>query len=313
MLDRRRLLGTALAGAFAPGLGVARPREDASLDGLWTVATYTELERPEGLKTLVLDDATARAWETKLAATGGVNVGGPDHIGQAASEFPETGSGLMRIDGQIRSSIIIDPADGQIPYTKAGKAAVGIEPRRRLSVDDPEGRPHSERCLASENGGAPILPSPDTNLVQIVQTADWVAIHSEKFHDVRVVRIGAPRDPAVRPSWLGQSVGRWEGRTLVVETEGFHAGYTERAFGFFISERTRVVERFTRAGPRAIRYAFEVSDPQLYEQPWRGELMFGVSPQPMFEYACHEGNYSLANVLAGGRTTQAAASGAPAR
>ncbi|MEW5685090.1 MAG: hypothetical protein AB1942_09240 [Pseudomonadota bacterium] len=306
MLDRRRLLGTALAGLVAPGIAGARSREAASLDGLWTVATYTELERPEGLKTLVLDEATAGAWERKLAATGGVNVG-PDAIGQAASEFPETGSGLMRIDGQIRSSIIVDPADGQIPYTKAGKAAVGIAPRRRPSVDDPEGRPHSERCLASENGGAPILPSPDTNLVQIVQTADWVAIHSEKFHDVRMVRIGATRDPAVRPSWLGQSIGRWEGPTLVVETEGFHTGYTERAFGFFISERTRVVERFTRAGPRSIRYTFEVSDPELYERPWRGELMFAVSPQPMFEYACHEGNYSLANVLAGGRTTAAAA------
>lgn len=304
MLRRTVLAGLAL-GALAQPAGAARtalrkPWGAPDLEGLWTNATYTELERPRELKNLVVTPEEARAWEAHLAKTGGVNVG-PDPLGQGQSEFPESGSGLMRIRGEIRGSVIIDPPDGQIPYTEEARARLGIEPRRRRSFDGPEARPEAERCLTAEGAGAPILPSPDANLLQIVQTPEALVLVSEKYHDARIVWLDRPREVREGRSWLGQSVGRWEGETLVVESSGFVAGTPEKAFGFHMSGETVVVERFRRVETGQIDYVFEVRDPTLFTRPWQGELVFTPSPGAMFEYACHEGNYSLTNILTAAR------------
>ena len=270
------------------------------LEGLWTNGTYTELERPKELKALVITPAEAKAWEAKLAPAGGVNVG-DDALGQATSEFPESGAGLLRINGEIRASVIIDPADGQLPYTSAAKAALRIEPKRPRGYDDVEARPQDERCLSTDSNGAPIIPSADTNTLRILEAPGQIVLLSERYHDARIVRMNVARDPRWPASWMGDSVGRWEGRTLVVETRNFRAGYTERGGPLVMSPTSVVTERFTRTGPGELHYAFSVTDPFLFTQTWRGEYVFTPSPGAIFEYACHEGNYSLTNILAAAR------------
>lgn len=223
---RRTVFGGLLATAVA-GRAIAAPKPwraprtrygAPELEGTWTNGTYTELERPKAFNTPVIGEAEAKAWEAKLAPTGGVNVG-KDELCQGTSEFPESGSGMMRIRGQIRTSRIIEPEDGQIPYSEAGKKAAGFGKYDRSAYDHPEQRPQPERCLTSEGAGAPIFTAPDTNLLQIVQTPDLIVMVAEKYHDIRIVRLGAgPPSPTLPRSWLGESWGAWEGETLVVRT-----------------------------------------------------------------------------------------------
>ncbi len=309
MFDRRGLL-TALAACGLASAAEAKPRPyraprtgfgTPDLEGLWTNASYTELERPDDLKSLVVSPADAQAWEAKLAKSGGVNSG-PDPIGQNDSEFPEAGSGLARIRGEIRGSWIVDPADGQLPYTDAARKTLGLGPYRRNRFDHPEERPMSERCLTAEATGAPIINAPDTNVLQILQTPDAVVLLSEKFHDARIVRMtGGPAGAEAPRSWMGDCRGRWEGETLVVVTKGLRAGYQERSWGFWLSGDAEVEERFTRVAAGEISYEFRVVDPAIYRQPWRGEMVFHPSSGPIFEYACHEGNYGIVNILGAAR------------
>ncbi len=279
----------------------ARPDRPASaaLEGLWTGASYTELERPDGLKSLVLTPEQAHEWETKLKPSGGVNVG-KDELGQAQSEFPETGSGLLRVRGEIRSSVIVDPADGQLPFTPQAKADLGIEPKRSRGYDNVEARPQDERCLASDTAGAPSVPTADANVLQIIESPGYIVILAERYHDARIVPLTPERDRRSPPSWLGEPIGRWEGGTLVIETVNHRPGLTKRAHRMVVSPQTRVVERFTRTSPTEIHYEFSVTDPYLYTRTWRGEYVFTPS-SALFEYACHEGNYSIINILAAAR------------
>lgn len=211
----RYFLALGLAVASIANPVVARQRLDArpasaALDGLWSGASFTELERPDELKTLVINPQQALEWESRLKPSGGVNVG-KDEIGQATSEFPETGSGLLRVRGEIRSSIIVEPENGKLPFTKAAKADLGIEPRKRRGYDNVEARPQDERCLASDTGGAPSIPTADANVLQIIETPGYVVLLAERYHDARIVRLNRNRDPRSPPSWLGDSVGWWEG------------------------------------------------------------------------------------------------------
>eukprot|EP01035_Chromulina_nebulosa_P041675 gene41675-56411_t len=215
-------LATAGIAREAPSL---RPAS-AALEGLWTGASFTELERPDELKTLVITPEQARVWETKLKPSGGVNVGA-DELGQATPEFPESGSGLMRVRGEIRSSIIIEPADGKLPFTAAAKAELGIEPKRRRGYDNVEVRPQDERCLSSDTGGAPSIPTADANVIQILEAPGYVVILAERYHDARIVRLDRGRSPHSPPSWMGDSTGRWEGGVLVVETSNYRPGLTK--------------------------------------------------------------------------------------
>lgn len=307
MWDRRTLLASVMAMVTAGPSLAAKPYRaprtrygTPDLEGLWTNASYTELERPAELKSLVVSPEDAKTWEAKLAKSGGVNAG-PDPVGQGASEFPESGSGLARIKGEIRGSWIVDPADGQLPYTDAARKMLKTPPYRHSDFDNPEQRPMAERCLAAEATGAPMINSPDTNVLQILQTRDTVVLLSEKYHDARVVRLDGASPSSAPRSWMGECAGRWDGDTLVVTTTRLRIAPQERSWGFWLSGEARIEERLTRIADDEIFYAFSVDDPSLYKQVWRGEMVFRTSPGPIFEYACHEGNYGIVNILGAAR------------
>jgi hypothetical protein len=314
MIGRRELLAagvTALAGAAG-----ARPRPvaPADLTGVWTNAWYTHLQRPKALKSLVLTPAEAEAYEQPRHALHGDLSDPHDELGQATSEFPDQGPGLARIRGEIRTSWIVDPPDGRIPWTEAAKARLPITHDADEVLDNVEDRDTDERCLTVPGDKAPMVNSHDGNVVQLVQTPGWLAIVAEKNHEVRLVRIesaAAPRpspgvDPRLR-DWNGESIGHWEGATLVIETCGLRAGDTKLDDHIYFAETTRVTERLTRSGPAEIIYAFEVEDPALFTRPWRGEMAFRAEPRGIFEYACHEGNYALPGILRAARAAEGAA------
>lgn len=302
MMRRVMALGVSLALAGS-SLALAGPKKPqvGDLDGLWTTASYTRLQRPRAIKTLVLTPEEAKNYEATLAKYNGVPDNPKDEIGQNDSEFPDSGDGLAVINGEYRSSWIVDPADGRVPYTDEAKKALGIgDPNFRELFDNPEDRPQGERCLTSSGSSAPILSAQDANLLKIVQTPDHVALLAERNHEVRIVPIGVARDPRTPVSWSGDSVGRWEGKTLVVETKGFKAPIMDRDF-FAHSDKAVIVERFTRNGPDEIRYDYTVTDPSMYKQPWRAEAVIKRAKGELYEYACHEGNYSIVNILTAAR------------
>jgi hypothetical protein len=324
MIDRRRMLAAATAWAGGAGAAWAGPHRPApkafskrDLEGTWTLATYTDIERPKEVSALVMTEAQARAYEAPRRKYRGMLPSKPGEVGQVESEFTDRGQGLARVNGEIRSSWIVDPPDGKIPYRAAMVARYGLDkiplPER---LDNPEERPGNERCLSNFATGAPMLGAADANLFQVVQTKDCVAIHTEKYHDVRIVRLaGAGTEgaaPPLPPSWLGDSVGRWEGDTLVVETTGLRPGVTSRGARIYVSGETRVVERFTRTGADELFYEFTVEDPSLFTRPWRGEMTVQREKGRIYEYACHEGNYSMPGILAGARLEEKAAAAAPA-
>ena len=281
-----------------------RPAAKADLNGVWTNAWYTDLQRPKAFKGLVATPAEAEAYEAPRRALNGMLVETDDVLGQAASEFNDKGPGLLRFHGEIRTSWITDPADGRLPFTQAARAQLRIGQKPAEKYDNVEDRDTEERCLTARGAGAPILSSPDTNLVQIVQTPGDIVIVSEKNHDARVVLMGPP-PPAWAPrGWMGVSLGRWRGKTLVVETTGRRPGLSNPG-GLTLSDRGRVVEEFTRTGPEELTYRIYVEDTTLYARPWKGEVIFRPGGR-MYEYACHEGNYSLPGILSAARQVEAA-------
>jgi hypothetical protein len=312
MMGRRSLLGgLAAAGALA-GRARGGPRAQADLTGTWSNAWYTKLERPKDFKGLVATPAEAEAYEAPRRKMHGEVVSKEDDIGQNESEFPDNGPGLARIGGQPRSSWIVDPPDGRIPWIPAAKKRlyIGEKPPEVFEwFDNPEQRDTEERCLSAPGMGPPIVNSHDGNVFEIVQAPGWLAILGEKNHDLRIVELpGAAAAPAGLPAdWHGRSVGRWEGATLVAETAGFRPGLTKVRDGFFLTERARITERFTRAGPGEILYAYSVTDPELFTRTWRAEVVFRKAEGRLFEYACHEGNYGLPDILRAARRAEAAA------
>jgi hypothetical protein len=283
MIDRRTMLGAAgaLAGVGGAAWGAPHPKAPPSRDltGVWTNGWYTWLERPKEFKALVVTPAEAEAFEAPRRALNGDLLDPHDTLGQATSEFPDQGPGLARIRGEIRSSWITDPADGKVPWTEAGRAR-GRPHSLPLEVyDNVEERPTDERCLTASGAGAPILNSHDTNLIQIVQTNDSLVIVSEKNHDARIVRIGGggprPEESALRARRLDGRLHRSLGeRDAGGGDHGPRPGITKLNDSLSLSDRSRVVERFTRSGPREITYEFVVDDPTLFTRPWRAEMVF---------------------------------------
>ena len=312
------LAATAQAAPYrAPRTPDGRP----DFQGEWTNATWTPLQRPRAFKSLTATQAEA---DTYLRGVLDFleNKEPPRKLGDPPpepdvgfSEWFDGAPAFLRLDGGLRSSIIVEPSDGRLPYNAFGRqASRAAFQRDETGMDGPEDRSGEERCLValSSMTGAPMLPSGYNGHYRIVQTPGAVAIESEMIHDVRLVRMGATHDGGAA-RWGGDSVGRWEGETLVVETVGQHPVEAERFIGpavMLITPGARVTERFTRTGPTEIRYAFEVDDPAVYSRPWRGELRFTATDAPMYEYACHEGNHALPNILAGARRTEADAKAA---
>ena len=228
----------------------------------------------------------------------------------------DPGLNVIRIDGVARSSIIIDPPNGRLPaLTDAGKkrlAEIDAQAKKFGEFDHPEMRPLADRCLVSfgSNAGPPMLPNYFyNNNYTIVQTKDHVMILSEMMHDARIIRMGATTHPpaSVRP-WFGDSIGRWEGDTLVVETTNIHPMQLDQTSILWAyrgaSEKLKVTERFTRTGPDTIVYRFTMEDPDTFTAPFTGELPFNRMDEMVYEYACHEGNYAMTNILAGERSKE---------
>jgi len=314
MSRRAVLFAAAATAASAPALARTRPYRAPrtvfgapDLQGFWTNATYTPLEREKPFTTLTISPEEARKAEAIFARIGEFTTEHPDPLGQKDSEFWETGSGLARVRGEIRTSFIVDPADGKIPYTDESKTRFHIgDPKWKRGLDNPEDRSVTERCVASEGGYPPNMPSPDGNYLQIVQTRDHVAMLSEKYHDAHVIRLGGQaHDPAAVTSWMGDAVGRWEGETLVVENTNF-SPVAARSYGVKLSAASTIVERFTHLGPDDLIYEFTVTDPTFYTRPWRAEMPFTRTEARMYEYTCHEGNYGLTDILSGARRLEKA-------
>ncbi len=233
--------------------------------------------------------------------------------------WTDPGTTVMRVRGEPRTSFITSPGDGHVPPFTAEAVASGAAVRRfgpplpaGLRVNDnPETRPLGERCLTSfgYSAGPVMLPLLYNNVYQIVQSKDTVAIVVEMVHDVRIIRLNAPhRKDGLRP-WFGDSVGHYEGDTLVVETTNYPPSQT-----FMGSwKNLKVTERFTRVSANRVLYQFKVEDPSIWTQAWGGEYEFSPAAGPIYEYACHEGNYGMADVLAGARAqeAEAAAKAAP--
>ncbi|HEY3949699.1 hypothetical protein [Phenylobacterium sp.] len=273
------------------------------LQGIWTNASYTDLERPPQFKSLVISPEEAAKAEAMFARIGSFDPKDVDPLGQKDSETWEIGHGLARVRGEIRTSWIVDPPDGRLPFNTETRKRFHYDQKDRppRGRDNPEERSITERCIGSEGGYPPNLPSPDGNYTQIIQTADDVAMLSEKYHDVHIIRLGARHAPAAVTSWMGDAIGRWDGETLVVENTNFSAAGLSRTERLKISSAATIVERFTRTSATDLLYEFTVTDPTLYTQPWRAEMPFRKTKGPIYEYTCHEGNYGMSNILSGAR------------
>jgi hypothetical protein len=210
---------------------------------------------------------------------------------------------VAKVYGEPRSSLITHPADGRVPELTPEARARRAERRESRSqfgqYDHPELRPLGERCLVSfgSNAGPPMLPNGFyNNNYTIVQTPDHVVIMAEMVHDARIIRIGdGPRLPEhIRP-WMGDSWGHWEGDVLVVETTNIHPLHR------YSGEEMKVIERFSRMAEDAVLYEFTIDDPSTYTEPWGAQVPMMALNDRLYEYACHEGNYALSNILSGAR------------
>jgi hypothetical protein len=298
------------------------------LQGTWSNATITPVERSNDFSSLVLSEADAARLEKAVADRidrlsepsdpnrpappkgGDGSTGAAGNVGGYNNFWIDAGTRIAVVNGERRSSLVVDPPEGKVPpLTPEAKqrAADRMAARRKVGgeYDHPELRPLAERCLLSfaSSSGPPMLPNYFyNNNYQIVQTPDHVVILVEMVHDARIVRMNAkehlPRH--IRP-WMGDSIGRWEGDTLVVETTNFHPMQIFRG----ASDNLRVIERFTRIDADTILYKFTVDDPTTFTRQWSGEVPFEATEEPIYEYACHEGNYALSNVLSGERNREA--------
>jgi len=314
MLGRTAFFAALLIAVSAQAQAYKPPRTSfgaPDLQGLWDTDSMTILQRPKTFKTLVATPEEAAAFEAKrlekyAKVIGDVdpNAPAPPLDGVEDDDRLDKPRGLARVRGEIRTSQIVSTPDGRLPYTPAGKAAAEQALKDELVYDHPEGRPFDERCLLGGGGGvaAPIM---NRDHIQILQTRDHVVLAGEQNHEVRIVRLGDRRHlpPSIRP-WMGDPVGWWEGDTLVIETTNLNPRDRWRwnaGEWIALSPGARIVERFSRTGPAEILYSYVVEDPVNYTQAWRGEMPFHATTARVFEYACHEGNYALGNILAGGR------------
>lgn len=279
-----------------------RPVQVPDLQGVWDTATATPLTRPAPFAakshfTREEADAFERDNYARILSV----FSAEDRLASDLNETYQETADLKVVD-DLRTSLIVDPPNGQLPeQVPQAKARADARPKRNF--DDPETLTLDERCLMGVNYSSsaatpPLVPNPfGQNLYQIVQTADRVVIHSELIHDARVIRInGTHLPPSVR-QWTGDSIGHWEGNTLVVDTTNFRRETHYRNSG----ERLHVVERFTRVSPTELRYRVTVEDPDTWVAPWTADIPFKATTKQMFEYACHEGSLTIENFMRGAR------------
>jgi len=319
--------GAAAAADYKPPrMSDGRP----SLEGYWNNGTLTRLERDPkyGARMNLTPQELAAIEQANDERSARLNAPTPQSKGvddlpecQSGAQgaacgynagWTDPGSRVMRVGGQPRTSLITFPANGRMPP----RLPTAPQVRGRLTqadaergesgpagqADNPENRSLGERCIMSFGiSSGPVMTSQlYNNNYQFVQTKDHLAIWVEMVHDVRVIRIGGKhRTDGVRP-YMGDSIGWWEGDTLVAQTINYHPSQNLRGG----SPNVKVTERFTRVANDRIRYQFKVEDPTVWAEPWGGEYEFAAS-EPVYEYACHEGNYGLEGILAGARREEA--------
>ena len=299
------------------------------LQGIWANNAATPLERPARFAdqtTLTDEEQAGLAARAATLFNGDGDAAFGDAVFQAALAEPDEytsndgGTGnynafwIVERGFDNRTSLVTDPPDGRIPLT-AGTAAARaeIDPTRSLNPDGPEEAGLNVRCLSY---GAPYLMAGYNSNFQIVQSASHVVIVQEMIHDARIVPLnGAPPIDGDILQHHGDSRGHWEGDTLVVETANYRSseGTLVAFLGGGGTENRRLVERFTRVGPDAVRWSITFDDPTTWTQPWTAEILLSRSEGDMFEYACHEGNYGMEGILAGTRQLERAAAASSAR
>lgn len=294
------------------------------IEGTWSNATQTRLERAPDLG----DKRSYTAAEAE-ALEARVNAGmqrsmapsdadrAPPSDGNVASAYNsfwlERGSNVTLIDGEYRTSMIIEPSNGRIPWLPVEQrrpsqlsrwlAIPGVEP-----FDGPELQTIGERCLlfwdfrtSNSSAGPPMMPMIYNNNYQIVQTPGYVLIYAEMMHDARIIRLDKEHRAPHMVQWMGDSVGRWEGDTLVVVTKNMHPQQSH----FGSSDNITITERFQRTGEDDIVYSFTMDDPAVYSEPWTAQMQMKHKPEErIYEYACHEGNYALSGILGGARVQE---------
>jgi hypothetical protein len=298
---------TIIGQAPARRVALRTPWGDPDLQGLWTNATITPFERPAELAgKAVLSEQEAAEYEkqTLQARDADSRAGGTEaDLARAYNQFwYERGT---KVVGTRRTSLVVDPPDGRVPSLTPeaqNKVNARAAARRLSPADGPEDRSLVERCILWPTAGPPMVPSGYNNNYQILQTPGYVVILIEMIHDVRMIPLdGRPHAPSSIRQWMGDSRGRWDGNTLVVTTTNFTGKTSFRG----TSENLRLVERFTRADADTINYEFTVDDPASFGRPWTAAVPMTKTEGPLFEYACHEGNYGMTNLLSGARAEEA--------
>jgi hypothetical protein len=292
------LVLTALAFAAPPDKAAIPRMPDGrpDLQGTWDFAQLTPLERPgefAGKDSITQDEAEEFAQKRIETSNKDRRDGGAAaDVERAYNDFWwDFGTRVAK-----QPSLVVDPPDGKIPALTA-EAQQRIAARRNR-YDNPEERPLPERCILGFNSGPPMVPSAYNNNVQIVQTRDHVVIVNEMIHSARVVDMsGRPHHPASMRFLTGDSIGRWDGDTLVVDTTNFSMEGGFRG----ATTKLHVVERFARVDADTLRYEFTVDDPDTWTRPWSASIPMTRTSELMFEYACHEANYAMEGVLKGAR------------
>jgi hypothetical protein len=292
--------------ATASWLPPRTPDGQPDLEGVWSNPTLTPLERPAefaGKETLTEKEAADYVHRQLNQVNSDRRDGGAQaDVNRSYNEFwRDRGNDLV---ADRRTSLIVDPPDGKIPpLTPAAQKRVE-ESRAWMqehSTDGPEGRSLAERCIAWATAGPPMLPGPYNNDMQIVQAPGYVVILNEMIHNTRVIPLDgrAHVSPEVR-GWMGDPRGHWEGNTLVVDTTNLIGEYSFRGS----DANMHLTERFTRVSPDVIQYEFTVDDPTAFTKPWTARIPLNKTTERVYEYACHEGNYALTDILAGARAAE---------
>lgn len=326
MSNYKRVLGSlTLVLSLSPLVALAQdgyePPRTASgkpdLQGYWTNASLTAMQRNANFDDLVIPpnrvaDVTASHPQNVRQATDDGLVQGQLLDGSDLGEgrgynafWVDPGSHYGTVRGEVRSSWVVYPENGRIPFSDAANEMRRARFASANTNAGPESRSLGERCLIGfgSTGGPPMNNVLYNNMYQIVQTDDYVVILVEMVHDARIIPINGEHRPDPLKPWLGDSIGWWEGDTLVVETRNMHPEQlTENAAP--LSVDGKIIERFTRYSDDQITYEFEVSDPLYYTEDWRGEMSFNATDTKLYEYACHEGNYGLVGILAGARRAE---------
>ena len=296
------------ATAPAKAWTVARtPDGHPDLQGFWTNASYTPLERPDKVTKEFFTKEEALQFEKQFVDTEAEQTE-PGTIPDVHYDHTQFGldRSLAGYSSSLRTSLIVDPRDGKLPPLSAEgqkRAAERAEARKRMGgpYDAVQNLPLGTRCIVMDRMGPPMLYGNYNNNYQILQTPGQVMILAEMLHEVRVIPLdGRPQLAQDVRQWTGSGRGHWEGDTLVVETTNFNGKNPFRGS----SENMRLTERFTRMDEHTIRYQFTVDDPATWTRPWSAEMPMKTTIGPLFEHACHEGNYGLYNILAGARAEE---------